>query len=354
VRADYPAPSVPKRVEAAPVIPTHSASPPRTAANPPTPTVHASPAVEPSSDPSHRRPVERTTASLNRDLNAENAAGPSEAPLVAPTPLQTPVATGPVFSPSFTGTGSAVMFHAGRDPVARVMSTQIDEASSPLELVTLVGGDARNYHPRLSPDGRFLAFDSDRDGERGVYVANHDGTQVRRVSGQGFAAVPSWSPDMRTLAFVRAEPDRPQVWNLWQLERATGTLSRLTRYRFGQTWGASWFPDSRRLCYSHEERLIVLDTEEGSTRVFASPRPGRLVRTPAVSPDGRLVVFQVMRDGVWMLDVDSGTMRRLIDDPSAEEFAWDPAGGRFAYHSRQSGEWRIWIAAAPREIAAAR
>jgi hypothetical protein len=351
-RADEHAPSALKRVEAAPVAPTHSSSPPRAPANPPT--VHARPAPTPSPDPANIRPVERVAAASNRTLNAENVIDASEAALAAPVPLQTPASTGPVFSPSFAGTGSAVVFHAGRDPVARVMSADIREPSSPLELVTVVSGEARNYHPRLSPDGRFLAFDSDRDGERGVYVANRDGTEVRRVSGPGFAAVPSWSPDMRALAFVRAEPDHPQVWNLWQLERPTGAFSRLTRYRYGQTWGASWFPDSRRLCYSHEDRLIVLDTSDGSTHVFTSPRPGRLVRTPAVSPDGRLVVFQVMRDGVWLLDVESGTMRRLIDDPSAEEFAWDPAGGRLAYHSRRSGEWRIWIAAAPREIAAAR
>jgi Tol biopolymer transport system component len=351
-RADDPAPPAPKRVEATLLTPTHSATPPRAPANPPA--VRPRPTPAPSPDPANTRPVERAAAALNRTLNAGNATGASEAPLAAPVPLQTPASTGPVFSPSFAGTGSAVMFHAGRDPVARLMSTEIREPSLPLELVTVVGGDARNYHPRLSPDGRFLAFDSDRDGERGVYVAKRDGTEVRRASGPGFAAVPSWSPGMRALAFVRAEPDRPQVWNLWQLDRATGALSRLTRHRYGQTWGASWFPDSRRLCYSHEDRLIVLDTDDGSTQVFTSPRPGRLVRTPAVSPDGRLVAFQVMRDGVWLLDVDSGTMRRLIDDPSAEEFAWDPAGGRLAYHSRQSGEWRIWIAAAPREIAAAR
>jgi Tol biopolymer transport system component len=271
----------------------------------------------------------------------------SSPPPVAPTPLETPASTGPVFSPSFAGSGSALVFHAGRDPVARLMSAEMRGSTSPLEVFTLVSDTARNYHPRLSPDGRLLAFDSDRDGDRGVYVANRDGSHVRRVSGEGFAAVPSWSPDMGSLAFVRGEPDRPQVWNLWRLDWATGALTRLTRHRYGQTWGASWFPDSRQLCYSHEDQLIVLDTDDGSTRRFASPRRGHLVRTPAVSPDGRIVAFQVLRDGVWLLDVESGHMRRLIEDPSAEEFAWDPNGGRLAYHSRRSGEWRIWIAAAP-------
>jgi Tol biopolymer transport system component len=44
-------------------------------------------------------------------------------------------------------------------------------------------------------------------------------------------------------------------------------------------------------------------------------------------------------------------MRRLIEDPSAEEFAWSPDGRRLAYHSRRDGEWRIWIAASPTEVA---
>ena len=68
-----------------------------------------------------------------------------------------------------------------------------------------------------------------------------------------------------------------------------------------------------------------------------------MVRTPAVSPDGRQIVFQVFRDGVWMLDLATGTMHGVLDDPSAEEFAWDPSGRRIAYHSRRDGEWRIWL-----------
>jgi TolB protein len=230
------------------------------------------------------------------------------------------------------------------------MSAEIDASSSPLELVTIVSNGARNYHPRLSPDGRYLAFDSDRDGERGVYVADRDGTKLRRVSGDGFAAVPSWSPDMRSLAYIRAEPNRPQVWNLWRLDRATSRQTRLTNHGYGQTWGASWFPDSRRVCYSHEDRIVVLDTQTGDTHTYASPLPRRLLRTPAVSPDGHVVAFQVLRNGVWLLHLNDGTMRRLIEDPSAEEFAWSPDGRRLAYHSRRDGEWRIWIAAAPTNV----
>jgi len=256
-----------------------------------------------------------------------------------------PVADG-AFSPSFAATGAALFFHSGRRQ-GRLLEANLDEKGSPLEIVTVLEENANNYHPRVSPDERLIAFDSDRDGERGVYVADRDGRNISRVSGPGFAALPSWSPDMKWLAMVRAESDRPNVWNLWLRNAASGELTRLTSYRFGQTWAASWFPDARRLCYSHEDSLVILDITTGTTRVFRSPRPGRLVRTPAVSPEGRRIIFQVFRDGVWMVDVETGSMRRVIDDATAEEFAWNPSGSRLAYHSRKDGAWRIWVTAPP-------
>jgi Tol biopolymer transport system component len=229
-----------------------------------------------------------------------------------------------------------------------LLEANLDNQGAPFGIVTVLDDDARNYHPRVSPDGRLLAFDSDRDGERGVYVGHRDGTNIKRVSGPGFAALPSWSPDMKWLAFVRAEPNRPNVWNLWLREMDSGRLTRVTSYRFGQTWAASWFPDSHRLSYSHEDQLVVSDLTTGSIDTFRSPLAGRLVRTPAVSPEGRRIIFQVFRDGVWMVDLDTRHMRRILDDSTAEEFAWNPAGSRVAYHSRKDGsEWRIWVTAPP-------
>jgi hypothetical protein len=250
----------------------------------------------------------------------------------------------PVFSPAFASNGTAMFFHSGKntgDSPSALMS--LDSASADLRVMTIVDDGSRNYHVQPSPDGKLIAFDSDRDGDRGVYVAGRDGTGVRRVSGEGYAAVPTWSPDSERLAFIRAEPGNSRVWNLWLLRLETGDIRRLTSFKYGQTWSASWFPDGQRIVYTHEDRLIVQELSSGRTKPYASPLKQRLVRTPAVSPDGTKIVFQVYRSGAWLLDLNDGSMRCVLTDPTAEEFAWAPDGRRVAFHSRRDGQWGIWM-----------
>jgi Tol biopolymer transport system component len=248
------------------------------------------------------------------------------------------------WSPSLASVGSAMFYRAdAREGGLGLVQAGADGENVLLRITRVVDDNSRNFHARPSPDGTRIAFDSDREGERGVYVANADGSNVRRVTGEGFAAVPSWSPDGKALAVVRAEPDRPRVWNLWLVDLESGDMRRLTAHRAGQPWGGSWFPDARRVAYGHEDRLMVLDVVTGRERVYRSPRKGRAIRTPAVSPDGQRIMFHVQGNGAWLLDVADGSTRRVLADPTAEEYTWSPDGRRVAYYSRQSGHWGVWL-----------
>jgi Tol biopolymer transport system component len=251
------------------------------------------------------------------------------------------------FSPAFASDGAAIFFHTGRERDARSaieVATAGSQTGGDPGIVTIVDDGSHNSHAQPSPDGRFVAFDSDRDGERGIYVANRDGSQVRRVSGAGFAAVPTWSRNNKWLAYIRAEVDKPSVWNLWVQPAAGGSARRVTNYRYGQTWAASWFPDDRRIAYSHEDTLMVMDLQTGEATRYRTPVKGQLVRTPAVSPDGTTIIFQVFRNGgAWLLDLADGSMQRVLTDPTAQEFAWAPDGRRVAFHSRRAGRWGIYV-----------
>ena len=136
------------------------------------------------------------------------------------------------------------------------------------------------------------------------------------------------------------------ILTMQRIDVASRTVStRITDNSVGQPWGAAWFPDGNRIAYSHQERLIVQPLGGGEVETFNSPVRGRLVRTPAISPDGTKMMFQVDRDGAWMLDLADNSMRRILDDPAAEEFTWSPDGRRVAYYSRRSGEWGVWMMA---------
>lgn len=257
----------------------------------------------------------------------------------APTPLIDRTFITDAFSPSFAADGE-VLFHLSRTD-GRLMKASIANSGA-VSVTPLVDDAAANFHGVMSPDGTALAFDSDRDGTRGIYIAAADGTAPRRVSGSGFATTPSWSPDGKRLAFVKAEPGHSRVWNVWIADLRSGSLTRVSHHRVGQAWRPSWLPDGQRLVYSVEDDLIVADLARHTSRTIRSPEPGRLVRTPAVSPDGRRIVFQVRGDGVWLFDLEKGTMQRVLADRTAEEFSWSPDGKRIAFHARRVGRWSLW------------
>jgi WD40-like Beta Propeller Repeat len=199
----------------------------------------------------------------------------------------------------------------------------------------------KTYNVQLSPDGKRVAFDSDRSGTRAVYVADRNGKNLRRVSGVGVAERPVWSPNSRRLAFMRA--GRTGVWNLWTVELETGTLRQVSFDRSGRPSGASWFPNSKRIGYSHGTEFRIVDVKNGRTQRFAAPRRGR-IGASAVSPDGRRVVFRAGANATWLLDLSNDgpeQMRRILTDPSARAFSWAPDGKQLAYFSRRRGDWIV-------------
>ena len=104
------------------------------------------------------------------------------------TPLQ--VRAPAAYSPSFSPDGESVYFHAQTREGSGLMRADTDMSGGVREVATIVDDGAQNFHVRLSPDGSRVAFDSDRGGVRGVYVAARDGTGVRRVSVNGTVAPP--------------------------------------------------------------------------------------------------------------------------------------------------------------------
>lgn len=102
--------------------------------------------------------------------------------------------------------------------------------------------------PTWSPDGKEIAFASDRDGHYGVYVMRADGTHSRRiiVSKAGDAS-PSWSPDGRLIVFSRG------VDGLYVMGADGRRVRRLTHAQFTKDRDPAWSPDGERIVFVRQE-----------------------------------------------------------------------------------------------------
>ncbi|HZT85864.1 MAG TPA: S9 family peptidase [Gaiellaceae bacterium] len=172
-------------------------------------------------------------------------------------------------------------------------------------------GDRSDHSPRWSPDGRWLAFVSNRDGEDEkqahgeLYVLPADGGEARRLT-EGKEAVESiaWSPDSRRIAFARRvrgeayeeEDDR---------RRAPRRFDRL----FFKLDGVGWTGDRRRHLF-----VVELDGEERQLTDGDCEDDGPV----AWSPDGSRIVFSSMRGDRWDVELVEALYELELDPEGSE------------------------------------
>jgi len=101
----------------------------------------------------------------------------------------------------------------------------------------LTNNPADDIAPVFSPDGKSIAFASNRDGgQYRIYVMNADGTNVRRLTDGRNDHTPTWSPDGNWIAFTSARGGQPDIWmvdihggNLTQITKTGGDHPSWTR-----------------------------------------------------------------------------------------------------------------------------
>lgn len=212
-------------------------------------------------------------------------------------------------------------------------------------------GDARNLtrspkskerYPSWSPEGKRVAFNSDRDGTHNLYAIDADGANLRQLThekrgveagmqswtadgkwiyfglfgggpprmcriapdGSNFKVIgtgidPAVSPDGKTIVYARALPDGH---HLYAMDADGGHERRLTP-RGNPFAGihAAWSSDGKTIVYADRvgDALEIFRIDPEGKNVRQLTHLGKAATTPAVSPDGKWISFRLCDEIYW-------------------------------------------------------
>ena len=163
-----------------------------------------------------------------------------------PEPVTTPSAYTQHLSFSRDGQHLAYVRVTSRQNIKRL---NFDPESEQLsgESIWITPGDRRTGSPDLSPDGQWVAFDSQGDKQEDIFLARTDCGELRRLTDDAFRdRGPRWSADGRQIAFYS---DRGGKYEIWIINSDGTGLRQLTSTSAAIVFYPVWSPDSTRLAY---------------------------------------------------------------------------------------------------------
>jgi len=257
-----------------------------------------------------------------------------------------------------------IAFVSGRDGNAEIYVMDADGKNQR----RLTDNPARDYGPSWSPDGRRIAFISDRDGHPHrvpgwfadeIYVMDADGGNPQNLTNHpSDDRSPSWSPDGKRIVF---QSDRDGRFNIeiYVMDADGSNQLNLTK-NLTMDEDPSWSPDGKRIVFSAQreghvvhnlditDEIYVMDADGGNQQRLTENRNSDW--DPSWSPDGKRIAFMADRKGdhisfdIYVMDADGGNQQKLTNNRVWDSSpSWSPDSERIAFSSERDGNADIYV-----------
>ncbi len=182
-----------------------------------------------------------------------------------------------------------------------------------------------------------IAFVSDRDGSKEIYLMDYDGHDQRRVTGhRSISLSPSWHPQVDRLAYVSFFGGSPA---LYLADLVSGKKNPVAT-EGSLNVSPSISPDGRFVAFARalgSNIEIFVSQLDGSGLRRLTNSPG-IDTNPSWSPSGQEIAFTSSRGGtpqIYVMDAEGANLRRLtFEGEYNDQATWSPDGTRIALSTR--------------------
>jgi eukaryotic-like serine/threonine-protein kinase len=215
----------------------------------------------------------------------------------------------------------------------------------PMRFVAVTNFSGMEIQPSLSPDGRSVAFVSNRDGAYDIWVGLVAGGHLVRVTNDSNAeSHPQWSPDGAQIAYARIKESG--FSDIWEIPALGGAPRRVVLDAIEPAWS----PDGRSLAYANQATgtIWICDASGANARPVTDRDPiSRIHRQPAFSRDGSRLALVLRQGGPYgelaVIDLSTKSVRALTNDRALVHSPVWSADDRFLYFaSSRGGTVNIW------------
>ena len=198
------------------------------------------------------------------------------------------------------------------------------------------------------PDGRRIAFSSNRDGDFDIYIINRNGTNAINMTDNSplHDLSPHWSPVSQKIVFT-SERDLQPPQDVNVLESQTGNQRKLiTSSSFA--FNPKWSPNGLQIAYFSQElpdaspsTTLLWRVKPDGSELEALVTGGESNSHPKYSPDGSSIAFVSERDfntDIYTFNLETDELTRLTTHLGFDLYPdWSPDGERLAFVSSRDG-----------------
>jgi len=224
------------------------------------------------------------------------------------------------FSPAISRLGNRLAFEAGKYDLNIWRINLKESGRKPgLPFAFISSTQVENY-PAFSPDGRRIAFMSQRSGADEIWICDSDGSRATQLTSFGGSAVygPSWSPDSQNIAFTAVQKGMKD--DIYVISANGGAPRQLTTHPAEDKW-PYWSHDGKWIYFS--------STRSGREEIWRMPSSGgdavQITRNsgdmPQESLDGKFLYYMKGWPdavSVWKALVDGSQEAKVLDSVHSE------------------------------------